>query len=72
MNKFFSKLLIFLIKGYQRLVSPLLGPHCRFQPTCSCYGVDAIIKYGAGKGLYLLFKRVIKCHPFNKGGVDPV
>tara|TARA_B000000441_G_C21669540_1_gene306451 strand:+ start:439 stop:591 length:153 start_codon:yes stop_codon:yes gene_type:complete len=50
----------------------LLGPHCRFQPTCSCYGVDAIGKYGAGKGLFLLFKRVIKCHPFNKGGVDPV
>ncbi|MAP02177.1 MAG: membrane protein insertion efficiency factor YidD [Candidatus Marinimicrobia bacterium] len=72
MNKFFSKLLIFLIKGYQRLISPLLGPHCRFQPTCSCYGVDAIGKYGAGKGLFLLFKRVIKCHPFNKGGVDPV
>jgi len=67
-----KKFLVYSINFYQKYLSFLFGRNCRFQPTCSCYGVDAIGKYGAGKGLFLLFKRVIKCHPFNKGGVDPV
>ena len=70
-KKVLSTLLVITIKSYQRLVSPLLGPHCRFEPTCSCYGIDAINQYGPAKGTFLLLKRVLKCHPFHKGGADP-
>lgn len=65
-------LLLLFIKGYRRLISPLLGSHCRFYPTCSAYASEAITKHGATKGLYLFAKRLIKCHPFHPGGVDPV
>ncbi len=73
-------LVINLIKLYQKTLSfdhgPLkhLYPHgfCRFQPTCSNYGIDAISKFGVFKGGYLTIKRVIRCNPFNKGGHDPV
>ncbi|KUP05443.1 hypothetical protein Q73_11515 [Bacillus coahuilensis m2-6] len=67
-----SKLFIFLIKIYQRLISPLKPPSCRFYPTCSHYGVEAIQKHGAVKGGWLTIKRISRCHPFHPGGFDPV
>lgn len=67
-----SKAVIYLIKGYQYFVSPMLAPHCRFSPTCSQYAIQAIQQHGAIKGVYLASKRVCKCHPFHEGGLDPV
>ena len=64
--------LLAIIKFYQRAISPFFGPRCRFYPTCSAYGKEAIETYGAGMGGWLLFKRVLKCHPFHPGGYDPV
>jgi len=65
-------LLINLIKGYQYFISPLLGSNCRFYPSCSSYGLEAIQLHGPLKGSYLLFRRLIKCHPFHEGGIDSV
>jgi putative membrane protein insertion efficiency factor len=65
-------LFIGLIKLYQYIVSPLLGSRCRFHPTCSNYAVEAINQYGVLKGGYLSVRRIIKCHPLNEGGYDPV
>ncbi len=65
-------LFIGLIKLYQYIVSPVLGPRCRFHPTCSNYAVEAINQYGVLKGGYLSVRRIIKCHPLNEGGYDPV
>ncbi|MEL7610742.1 MAG: membrane protein insertion efficiency factor YidD [Bacillota bacterium] len=67
-----KKALLFLIRGYQRHISPALGPHCRFVPTCSEYALLAIGKYGAFKGAWLAFKRILRCNPFFHGGYDPV
>lgn len=61
-----------LIKLYQNTLSRVLPPSCRFQPTCSHYGVEAIEKYGFFKGGWLTTKRVCRCHPFTPGGYDPV
>jgi len=66
------KLFIAVIRLYQKVISPLKRPSCRFYPTCSYYGIDAIKKYGAFKGGYMLIKRILKCHPFHPGGYDPV
>jgi putative membrane protein insertion efficiency factor len=65
-------LLLFLIRFYRRCISPMFPPSCRFVPTCSQYALEAIEKYGAGKGFALAVKRLLKCHPFHKGGYDPV
>lgn len=65
-------LFIFLIKVWQRTFSQVLPPSCRFTPSCSQYGVEAIQKYGALKGGWLTLKRIGRCHPFNPGGYDPV
>ncbi len=67
-----ARLLIVLIRVYQRGISPLLGPHCRFKPTCSHYGIEALRSFGLIKGSWLTLKRVLKCHPLNPGGDDPV
>jgi uncharacterized protein len=67
-----KKVLLFLIRCYQRGISPLLGSHCRFLPTCSAYTYEAIGKHGAFKGIFLGIKRILKCHPFHPGGHDPV
>lgn len=64
--------LIFLIKIYQWIISPLLGPSCRFQPTCSHYSVEALRTHGVLKGLYLSIIRISKCHPWGDSGYDPV
>ncbi|TCP93416.1 hypothetical protein EDC44_11914 [Cricetibacter osteomyelitidis] len=69
---FGSKILIRLIRLYQLVLSPLLGPHCRFNPTCSQYGIEALKTHGALKGSWLTVKRILKCHPLNPGGDDPV
>ncbi|NLN97259.1 MAG: membrane protein insertion efficiency factor YidD [Eubacteriaceae bacterium] len=61
-----------MIRGYQRGLSPLLPKSCRFVPTCSEYALQAVNKYGVVKGLTLSFFRIIKCHPFHPGGYDPV
>jgi putative membrane protein insertion efficiency factor len=63
---------ILLIKLYQWILSPLLGPKCRFTPTCSNYGLKALRKYGPIKGLWLTAKRLSKCHPWGGNGYDPV
>ncbi len=68
----FRKVLIFPIRVYQRVLSPLLPNRCRFYPTCSHYAVEAIEKHGAMKGLWLAIKRILKCHPLHPGGYDPV
>jgi hypothetical protein len=61
-----------LIRFYQKFLSPVLPPSCRFHPTCSNYGYQAIEKYGLLKGGWLALKRIARCHPFNPGGYDPV
>ena len=66
------KLLIALIQGYRYLLSPLLGNHCRFHPTCSRYAVDAIEVHGALRGSWLALRRLSRCHPWHAGGYDPV
>lgn len=68
-----KKIFIFLIRIYQRYVSPLKrSSSCIYIPTCSSYAIEAMEKYGAWKGLYLAIKRILRCHPFHKGGYDPV
>lgn len=65
-------LLIKLIRGYQVSISPLLPPSCRYTPTCSHYGIEALSKYGLIKGCWLTLRRILRCHPWAKGGYDPV
>ena len=67
-----QKIVITLIKGYQRFLSPLLGSNCRFNPTCSSYAIEAINRFGVIKGCWLASKRILRCHPLNAGGDDPV
>ncbi len=65
-------LAISVIKLYQRLISPLLPSTCRFVPSCSQYGLEAIAHFGAVKGGWLAVRRILRCHPLNPGGYDPV
>ena len=71
-NKIIVRLFLVLIKAYQYIVSPVLTPSCRFYPTCSNYAYDALSQHGLTKGGYLALKRVLRCHPFHSGGIDPV
>lgn len=64
--------LIGLIKIYQYVISPAIGPKCRYTPTCSNYGLEAIKKYGAFKGGWLTIKRIASCHPWGGSGYDPL
>ena len=66
------KLALLLIRGYQTFISPLFPPSCRFQPTCSEYGYEAIAKYGIIRGGWMALRRILRCHPFHAGGYDPV
>ncbi|WP_338055032.1 membrane protein insertion efficiency factor YidD [Sulfobacillus harzensis] len=61
-----------LIRVYQRYVSPMTPPSCRYVPTCSQYAVESVSKYGALKGSWLAIRRISRCHPFHEGGYDPV
>jgi putative membrane protein insertion efficiency factor len=67
-----QKALIFIIHLYQRWISPLSGPRCRFYPSCSAYAVKAIETHGAIRGGWLSVRRIGRCHPFHPGGYDPV
>ena len=69
---FLAKFCIYIVRFYQKYISPLKGPTGRFYPTCSQYSLDAFKKYGLLKGMYLSIKRILKCHPFHPGGYDPV
>lgn len=66
------RVLLLLIHAYRYLLSPWLGTNCRFYPTCSAYGVEAISRYGALRGGYMTVKRLAKCHPWHAGGIDLV
>ena len=67
-----TKVAILLIRFYKLAISPLLGPECRFNPTCSQYGIEALKKYGFFKGSWLTLKRIGRCHPWGGHGHDPV
>ncbi len=66
------RIVIFLIRLYQTILSPFIGQHCRFYPSCSSYSLQALEKHGVARGLWLSIKRVSRCHPWHEGGVDPV
>ena len=63
---------VYIIKLYQYTISPLLGPHCRFNPTCSNYAIEAIKKHNILKASFIIIKRISRCHPWGKSGDDPV
>ena len=65
-----KKVFLKIIRFYQIIISPILGKHCRFEPSCSKYCYSVIEKYGAGKGLWMGFKRILKCNPWCCGGID--
>ncbi len=67
-----KRFLLWLIRVYQKGISPLSPPACRFIPTCSQYAAEAIERFGVFKGGYLALRRLLRCHPFHKGGYDPV
>jgi uncharacterized protein len=67
-----ARLVMMPIAGYRRFISPLLGPRCRFAPSCSEYALGALAEHGAARGLWLAAKRIARCHPFHPGGYDPV
>jgi len=67
-----ARALIAAIRFYQKGISPLTPPSCRFHPTCSQYGLEAVQRYGAARGSWLTVRRLARCHPFCKGGYDPV
>ncbi|MYL38124.1 membrane protein insertion efficiency factor YidD [Halobacillus litoralis] len=67
-----KQLMIGIIRFYQKGISPFFPPSCRFQPTCSSYGIEAYKRFGFFKGTWLTVRRIMKCHPFHPGGFDPV
>lgn len=72
MKSILAKPLIWLVRGYQLAISPLLPPSCRFHPTCSCYAIEALQRHGALRGGWLALRRIARCHPWHPGGHDPV
>ena len=72
LSKFLRKIFVMPILLYQYLISPLIPISCRFNPTCSQYSKEAILKYGILKGFFLSIKRILKCHPWGGNGYDPV
>jgi putative membrane protein insertion efficiency factor len=67
-----SRLLVWILRAYQLVLSPMLGQNCRFYPSCSSYAIEALQVHGAARGSLLAARRVCRCHPWNEGGVDPV
>jgi putative membrane protein insertion efficiency factor len=72
MSRLIARLLVLPIRAYQLLISPLLGPRCRFYPSCSAYAVEALTTHGPLRGSWLAARRLLRCHPWNPGGPDPV
>ena len=72
MMNIFTIILIKLIQGYQYFISPMFGNSCRYFPSCSDYSIEALKTYGFLKGGYLSAKRILSCHPFSRGGIDPL
>lgn len=72
MTRLPARLLVALVRAYRRLLAPLLGPRCRFVPSCSAYALEALETHGAMRGSWLTLRRLGRCHPFHRGGVDPV
>jgi len=67
-----QKILILLIQVYRYAISPFLGNHCRFHPSCSSYALEAVSRFGALRGGWLAVRRIGRCHPWHEGGIDPV
>ncbi|HET9553071.1 MAG TPA: membrane protein insertion efficiency factor YidD [Anaeromyxobacteraceae bacterium] len=67
-----ARLLVLLVRFYQRFIGPGLPPACRYYPSCSAYAVEALTRHGAARGSWLAARRLLRCHPFHPGGVDPV
>jgi putative membrane protein insertion efficiency factor len=72
LQKCITRLFLFMIRGYQLLISPLFPPACRFTPSCSQYAIDAIKCHGVFRGFLMAAWRILRCHPFSAGGYDPV
>ena len=72
MRRLPARLLQLCVHAYRMTLSPLLGPACRFEPSCSAYALEAIERHGARRGAWLSFRRVLRCHPFHPAGFDPV
>jgi uncharacterized protein len=72
MKRIAREIVVAPIRAYQRVVAPLLGPRCRYAPSCSDYAIDAIREYGIARGLVLAGWRLLRCNPFSQGGLDPV
>ena len=71
-SRLVGQVLVLPLRAYQLVVSPLIGPRCRFYPSCSAYAVEALTTHGAVKGTWLAARRLLRCHPWNPGGLDPV
>jgi putative membrane protein insertion efficiency factor len=71
-KQFLRKGLVFVINAYRYLISPLIGPRCRFEPTCSQYAIEALTNLGLTKAIFLILRRLLRCHPFCPGGYDPL
>ncbi len=71
-NTFLGRALRLLVLFYRKIISPFLPRSCRFYPSCSAYSAEALEKYGFAKGMYLSIRRILRCHPRNPGGFDPV
>lgn len=67
-----KRVLVAAVKGYRYFISPMLGHHCRFHPSCSAYAIEALERYGLVAGSWMAVRRVARCHPWNAGGYDPV
>ena len=67
-----ARVLVVLVRAWQIALSPILGPSCRFHPSCSAYAVEALERHGAWRGAGLSARRIARCHPFHEGGLDPV
>lgn len=67
-----GRILIWIVRMYQLLISPVIGPHCRFYPSCSHYSIEAIEHFGLVVGIILSIRRILRCHPWHPGGFDPI
>ena len=67
-----QRMVLAVLSGYKTMISPWLPPACRFQPSCSMYGAEAVRRYGVIRGVWMAVRRLLRCHPFSRGGFDPV